>query len=323
MDELTHLDLFSGIGGFALAAQREGFRTIAFCEIENYAQRVLIKNFGAVMADSPLRGLGTDGSAPRQSGHADECGEALPVANAIGRNGRAHDERQAAPERDWPAPRIYSDITKLDGTQFRGVTLLTGGFPCQPFSVAGKRRGASDHRALWPEMLRVIAQARPAWVLGENVAGIINMELDRVLSDLEAIGYSTRPFVIPACAVDARHRRDRVWIVGKSDSAGRESREQTGQTLGHGNTVIPAGCNGANPGCALLQRRVGESAEVPTQWKPEPNVGRVAHGIPKRVDRLKGLGNAIVSQVAQEIIYAIKHTHEKRNHPNPNIPHSR
>jgi site-specific DNA-cytosine methylase len=115
--------------------------------------------------------------------------------------------------------RLFEDIRSLDGSEFAGVSLITGGFPCQPFSCAGKRRGTADDRHLWPEMLRVIAEARPAWVLGENVAGIINMELDTVLSDLEGIGYACRPFVIPACGVDARHRRNRVWIVGKRQTA--------------------------------------------------------------------------------------------------------
>jgi len=114
----------------------------------------------------------------------------------------------------WPDIPIHENIEELDGRQYRGtVDLVCGGFPCQPFSVAGKQRGSEDDRALWPEMLRVIREVEPAWVIGENVSGIINMELDNVLSDLENSGYSCQTFVIPACAVDAPHRRDRVWII--------------------------------------------------------------------------------------------------------------
>ena len=119
----------------------------------------------------------------------------------------------------WPNVPIHEDITKLDGRAYRHtVELVCGGFPCQPFSVAGEQRGAEDDRALWPEMLRVIREVQPTWVIGENVSGIINMELDNVLSDLEAEGYAAQTFVIPACAVDAQHRRDRVWVVAHADS---------------------------------------------------------------------------------------------------------
>jgi len=328
MNELTHLDLFSGIGGFALAARWAGFRTIGFCEIDPYCRKVLAKNF-------------------------------LPQSDAIGCNGWAHDEGQAAPER--ARPEIIGDIRTLDGRQFAGVDLVTGGFPCQPFSCAGKRRGAADDRSLWPEMRRIadeVAQenrklGKDTWLLGENVAGIISMELDSVLSDLEAIGYACRPFVIPACGVDARHRRNRVWIVAhclrerrqqiagsaygdeapnegwppqhdhKSASGGEdvaysdEPRSQgrnggsvrecaTERTSRASDSPISdatiAGLEGAKR--TQLQER-GSGSTDDCRWLPEPDVGRVAHGIPNRVDRLKGLGNAIVPQVAFQILKAI------------------
>ena len=115
-------------------------------------------------------------------------------------------------KKHWPQVPIISDIKeyKQDGT---AIDLLTGGFPCQPFSCAGKQRSKEDDRYLWPEMLRVISEVHPTWIIGENVAGIINMGLDQVLSDLENKGYTCQPFIIPACAVNAPHRRDRVWIV--------------------------------------------------------------------------------------------------------------
>jgi len=130
----------------------------------------------------------------------------------------------------WPNVKRIEDIRNVKGNEFGAVDLVCGGFPCQPFSCAGKRKGKADDRYLWPEMCRVIKACRPAWVLGENVAGIIGMELDKVLADLETIGYSVQCFVIPACAVDAHHRRDRVWIVGYSECP---ERRQDNAPWGH------------------------------------------------------------------------------------------
>ena len=119
----------------------------------------------------------------------------------------------------WPNVPIHEDIRDLDGQSYRGtVDVVCGGFPCQPFSVAGLRQGKDDDRHLWPEMLRVIRECQPRWVIGENVSGFIRMALDDVCADLEREGYEVRTFVLPACAVDARHRRDRVWIVGYTSS---------------------------------------------------------------------------------------------------------
>lgn len=126
-------------------------------------------------------------------------------------------------ERHWPDVPRWRDIRTLTGDSFyertglRTVDVISGGFPCQPFSLAGKRMGQDDDRYLWPEMLRVIRELRPAWVIGENVAGIINLALDQVLSDLEDAGYSAQAFVVPACGVDAPHRRDRVCILANSN----------------------------------------------------------------------------------------------------------
>jgi DNA (cytosine-5)-methyltransferase 1 len=343
IDELpTHVDLFSGIGGFALAAQWAGFRTIAFCEIDKYCQKVLAKNFGAkVVGDSgeqPARGkiggssswkqgvVESDGRTDSRIGFelpsetlADTGRECVSVRREAGdmacssRTPEANGEQRER-MRDSSGdgrPTIHSNIFELDGSAYRGCDLLTGGFPCQPFSVAGKRRGAADDRALWPEMFRVIKEARPAWVLGENVPGIIPMELDNVLSDLEGIGYACRPFVIPACAVDAKHRRDRLWIVGRRGGI-QETRgngpffsQRDSEMADAEGRIERAGlCEDESAG--LRRGRSGDGDSSGVTWLAEPDVGRVAHGIPSRVDRLKGLGNAIVPQVAYEILREIR-----------------
>lgn len=264
----THLDLFSGIGGFALAAQAVGFQTIGFSEIEAYSCAVLKKH--------------------------------------------------------WPEITNYGDIRNIRNVP---ADLVTGGFPCQPFSAAGKRGGTNDDRALWPEMRRVIAESKPTVVLGENVSGIISMELDSVLDDLEHLGYSAWPIVVPACAVDARHRRDRVWILGYANS-GRSRRAENGQGYHAGNNgdtkrpdelcepARPSGAwkenvadtNGASrKGNERTERSETERAEhqQPHRWLAESGFCRVADGIPHWTHRLRGLGNAIVPQVAETILKQI------------------
>lgn len=117
----------------------------------------------------------------------------------------------------WPNVPIFEDVRKLKGHDIGPVDVICGGYPCQPFSTAGKRQGQADDRHLWPEFRRLVAELRPTWVIGENVAGHISMGLDDVLADLEAEGYAARTFVIPACAVGASHRRDRVWTVAHTE----------------------------------------------------------------------------------------------------------
>ena len=256
----THIDLFSGIGGFALACRWAGIETIAFCEIEKYAQRVLRKNF--------------------------------------------------------PGIRIFEDVRQFPATEFRKPFLLTGGYPCQPFSQAGKRRGAEDDRHLWPSMFGIIRTSRPTWVLAENVAGHVTLGLDEVLADLESEGYAVQPLIVPACAVDAPHRRDRVWILGNAtsklgDECGeyREtSRRQISESRNASREIAFADSDNARRVKQWRSESIQSelvAAECGNRWSAEPNVGRVAHGIPRRVDRLRGLGNAIVPQVAYEIIKAI------------------
>lgn len=159
---MTHASLFSGIGGFDLAAEWMGWHNMFNCEIDPFCRKVLAYHF--------------------------------------------------------PEAKQYEDVKTTDFTIHRGnIDVLTGGFPCQPFSLAGKRKGSDDNRYLWPEMLRAIREIQPRWVVGENVFGIVNwsdgMVFEQVQSDLENEGYEVQPYIIPACAVDAPHRRDRVWFV--------------------------------------------------------------------------------------------------------------
>ena len=378
------LDLFSGLGGFSLGLERTGkYKTVAFCEMDKYCKLVLQKH--------------------------------------------------------WKGAKIYNDVKEItkarfeaDGIEFPEV--ITGGFPCQPFSVAGKRQGTSDDRHLWPEMFRIIKEFKPRWVIGENVKGLINLEngmvFETVCTDLEGEGYEVRAFNIPAAGVGAPHRRERIWIVANSrrtlrqgssirekneDETRKEdadqhqrsssspepnvanaesikSREQT-QRQGWENStrrsidsrgdskkrsednVANANINGternqpedrkgrrtqqssedvANTNSRLSDREneevqsggqtfdtssegstdvantessnrddnetISGDGESQTQeisrdgsslsgegswWHVEPDVGRVAHGVPGRVHRLKALGNSIVPKIAEEIGKAI------------------
>jgi DNA (cytosine-5)-methyltransferase 1 len=291
--ELTHFSLFSGIGGLDLAAEWAGFRTIGQCEWADYPRAVL--------------------------------------------------------EKHWPGLPRWRDIRTLtkesfyEQTGLHTVDVISGGFPCQPFSVAGKQRGKEDDRYLWPEFIRVIRELRPSWVIGENVPGIINLALDTVLADLEAEGYEVQCFLIPACGVDAPHKRYRVCIVAHSKS-GREpgiisGRDKTWGFSSKSRWPSKPGICGMDDGlrtavyeayphtygdglpgrmsepileggftnCSSREREretgvrrppsePSRSFSVGENWPDEPSVGRVAYGVPNRVDRLKCLGNAVVPQ---------------------------
>lgn len=201
-------------------------------------------------------------------------------------------------ERHWPEVPRWKDIRTLtkesfyERTGLRTVELISGGFPCQPFSVAGKRRGVADDRYLWPELLRIVQEIRPAWFVGENVAGIITMELDTVLSDLESSGYSTQAFIIPDCAKDAPHRRDRCAIVAHTESDGLQRFRAKGEQECRARLKA-----GESKGCCKVHHR--------EKWRAEPGVGRVVNGISCRMDRIKCLGNAVVPQQFYPIFKAI------------------
>ena len=332
---LTHLSLFTGIGGLDIAAEEAGFETVGQCEWADYPTKVL--------------------------------------------------------EKHWPDVPRWKDIRTLTGadfyerTGFRTVDVISGGFPCQPFSVAGKRKGKEDDRYLWPEMLRVISEIRPTWVVGENVPGIVNLALDTVLSDLESIGYTSQAFIIPACAVDAAHRRDRCAIVAHTDRGGQLHGELKKNTAEAGeyaqceperrcenvpNTkdelldwskpcTEPAGISRYSDGsvnvpntdnrCGIMRwnwelsaideaerrgrdNRGGEEKHVTGERRTtEPGLGGVVDGVPawmdrywveepdiprltankkNRVDRLKCLGNAVYWRQFYPIFEAIREVEE-------------
>lgn len=312
----THVDLFSGIGGFSLAARWAGVETIAFAEIDPYASRVL--------------------------------------------------------ERHFPGVRNYGDVRNVPSLS---AWLLTGGVPCQPASIAGKRQGAADDRWLWPEALAVVENGNYEWVLFENPAGILSLndgvEFEHICLALEGYSYSVQPIVIPAAAVRAKHRRERVWILAHSEHVRRNATAQRGgtsasvsnNTQGTDKACKPSGvCSPeyvADSDTTRLQRttaqwevqgwrvatghggQIGAAIRNPTgerlpQWaggemgQPWPltefersngdgkdreierDFRGMAHGVSRRVDRLKCLGNAIVPQVAYQLIKRMIEAEEKQ-----------
>ena len=338
---MNHLDLFSGIGGFSLALEKVGFKTVGFCEVDPYCRSLLQKH--------------------------------------------------------WKGVTIHNDIKKLEAKDIKEpIDILTGGFPCQPYSVAGKQKGTDDNRYLWPDMFRVIKEIKPTFVIAENVRGIINIQdgmvFETVCSDLESEGFEIQPFIIPAAGVGAPHKRERVWIVGyskhnrsltskirrgnKETDAGTQKRqnqtieserasrsndneimensrrtlrqgakfskenadeskqknanqsERPGSTPEHyvadsdshgkkwnqskdrqGSRFKQDGSDVADSERIHVQGQQNRSGQEQSRreswWEFEPNVGRVANGVPGRVYRLKGLGNSIVPQIAEEIGKAI------------------
>ena len=317
---MNHISLFTGIGGIDLASEWAGFDTILQVENDPYCLQVL--------------------------------------------------------EKHWPTVERCTDIRSLNGRKYRGtIDLLSGGFPCQPYSGAGKRKAFDDDRDLWPEMVRIIQEVRPTWVLGENVANFTNLGLDRTISNLESEGYEVQTFNIPAVAVSAWHQRARIFVVGYAEHHGPPTSKESRSTAKTGNddkegkdqAGQPSGTGGredyesmadsaserlqgkfrsqskgdgkrlANSSKAMADsQRIGQSGQGlhgrpcnpkentvgeasgseyrskgnSADWNAEPNVGRVAHGIPKRVDRLRALGNAVVPQQVYPILEAIAKIHK-------------
>jgi DNA (cytosine-5)-methyltransferase 1 len=311
MKQKTFISLFSGIGGLDLGLEWAGWQCVAQVEKDDYCRRVLAKH--------------------------------------------------------WPDVPRFEDVHDVGRHNLPTADAVVGGFPCQPHSYAGQRRGAADDRNLWPEYLRIITELAPAWVVGENVPGLRTTMLDDIISDLEGAGYAVQTFDIPAIAFDARHIRHRLFIVAYAEGertwherknrhsrsgevyalnyAGSISRgndkQGNGETMAHtassernagaevGGEVRTLAENGGivdnadRPSAARAEclgsaasaglpdgaaEQMGEPGAQPQSerpsragefWAVEPAVGRVAYGVPYRVQRLRGLGNAVVPQVAE------------------------
>jgi len=297
---LKHLDLCSGIGGFALGLQSTNyFKTIGFVEIDKFCQKVLTKQF--------------------------------------------------------PGIPIYEDLKNFKPQKYNlQPDILTAGFPCQPFSVAGKQKGKDDNRNLWKETFRIIKESRPTWFIGENVSGIVKLYLDTILEDLESEGYTTRCFNISASSIGAKHQRQRIWIVSYSKSiwsrkskkfnqekriaksnatqfnssssndANSNSRMRGGRgTIGSSGidrkrefstTQEKSECEVQN----LWSKTIGcdvVSGETENWWEAESKLRGIPNGISygldkDRVNRIKALGNAIVPLIPYYIGLAIKESYE-------------
>jgi DNA (cytosine-5)-methyltransferase 1 len=279
---MTHASLFSGIGGFDLAAEWMGWENIFHCEWNPFGQRVLAHHF--------------------------------------------------------PNSKSYNDITKTDFTLHAGeIDILTGGFPCQPYSSAGKRLGKADERHLFPHMLRCIKEVKPRWVVGENVRGLVNwnggLVFNEVYDDLEREGYEVQSFLIPAASVNAPHQRYRIWFIAYSTCI--RGWEDVRFPNGKSNepNKISERRNVTNSNCKMLEYRNGQretirrankkkrtqSFNIPRDWETfptEPPICGGDDGLPKELDNItfskwrnesiKAYGNAIVPQVAFEIFKAIQ-----------------
>jgi DNA (cytosine-5)-methyltransferase 1 len=278
--KLKHLDLFSGIGGFSLGLERTGgFETVGFCDSDKKTHLVLKKH--------------------------------------------------------WPNVPIYDDVSTLKGSDLGTIDIITGGFPCQDLSVAGKGAGLAGARSgLWFEFHRLIKETQPKWVIAENVAVLRSRGLDQVLRSLDEIGYDAEWHCISASAVGAPHRRDRIWIVahprhrcGRDFGSSQERHNASGEWTTDSDTISGSGGQSASvaySGSEGLERlRIRTLSTEPQEslssscgsivrsvtnsdfWKTEPQLGRVADGIPNRLDRLKQLGNSLVPQIPEMIGYAI------------------
>jgi len=267
---MKHGSLFSGIGGFDLAAQWMGWENILQVEIDTWCQKLL--------------------------------------------------------KQHYPNVQRFTDIREFDGRQFAGqLDIISGGFPCQPYSTAGERKGKEDSRHLWPQMFRVIREIQPRWIVGENVRGLINwnggMVFDEVQSDLESAGYEVQPFLLPAAGCNAPHERYRIWFVAHAIGKQTERENEGGfQPFASGSLQDVANPNSTRrgqlnaPGLAARPGQyTGRDFDCWDEWTTKPAVCGVDDGVPNRVHRIKGLGNAVVPQVVYRIFQIIEQYENETN----------
>ena len=283
---MTHGSLFSGIGGFDLAAEWMGWENVFHCEYDPFCQKVLNHHF--------------------------------------------------------PNSKLYEDIKTFDASNYSGrIDILTGGFPCQPFSNAGLRKGTEDDRHLWPQMLRVIKEISPRYIVGENVSGLLNwsggLVFEEVCADLETEGYEVTPFILPAAGKNAPHRRDRIWFVAyrNESSTGTDVRGVPGaseEIRGRKESYVSGSlCSNGDasdtcqerPPSTLEDGKLGRKFRLTERYKrnfwnsfpTQPPLCGGDDGLPRKLDgitfskwrkeSIKAYGNAIVPQVAHEIFKAI------------------
>lgn len=252
MRELTHLSLFSGIGGLDLAAEWAGFKTVGQCEYADYPYAVLQKH--------------------------------------------------------WPDVPRWRDIRTLTAedfyakTRLHTVDIISGGFPCQPFSVAGKQRGTADDRYLWPEMLRVIQEIRPAWVVGENVYGLVRTAFDEIIESLEQADYTAGAYAFKACECGALFAGERIAIVAAANNR-RSAVWRDAQLSSDGGLAR----------CRNNYRGRAPESNAGERWTLESRPYGVANGVPNRVDRLNCLGNAVVPQQFYPVFKAIAEVENETN----------
>ena len=267
---MKHGSLFSGIGGFDLAAEWMGWTNVFHCEVNEFGKKVL--------------------------------------------------------EHYWPNAISFGNVTDINFRPYRGtIDIISGGFPCQPYSSAGKRLGKEDERHLWPEMLRAIREIQPRWVVGENVLGLTNwnggLVFDEVQSDLEAQGYEVQPYVLPACAVNAPHRRDRVWFCAYRNATDSEQQRLERQCRERQRCAK----HRADEGVLLGSKNKLDERNAPERrgWDSFPTKSPICggdDGLPRELDNItfpkwrnesiKAYGNAIVPQVAHQIFKSIQEYEE-------------
>lgn len=284
---MNYLDLFSGIGGFALGAYWAGWRFERhyFSEIDLWCCKLYQQRFPDAIPLGDIREI--DGKALVQNAARMECeagSEVQGKIRTVSENEREHDH------------------TDRSGTAW----ILAGGFPCQDISVAGKGAGIEGLRSgLWFEYARLIGEIRPRYAIMENVGALTRRGLDRVLGSLAEIGYDAQWSDIRASDLGAPHRRERIWIVAFPEEFGCDWNGEQSETEGSAERREVSNPSGQGlEGQRKLTGRVGTQqydARHDSWWSVEPDVGRVAHGVPSRVDRLRGLGNAIVPQIAEMI----------------------